>query len=120
MTNVAVTPAPQAIVALAAEAAPAAAAAIEDIARQARASTTGVPVLRVPGIAPEVLRIVSRLEHARRAASAAHVYRAREADLSWHEARALLGFGELADHSARTVGEMAVDYPAFAPDERLV
>jgi hypothetical protein len=113
MTNVAVTAAPQAIVALAAQAAPAAAASIEDISRQ-----TGASIIRRPGAfaypepPAEALRIVSRFGRAARAASAVQVRRAREAGLSWHEAGALLGFGELAGHSARTVGEMAADYAA--------
>jgi hypothetical protein len=110
MTNVAVTAAPQAIVALAAQAARAAAAAIGDIARQVGASIQRPGALACPESPPDVLRIVSRLEHAKRAASAVHAYRASEGGLSWHEAGALLGFGELAGHSARTVGEMAVDY----------
>jgi hypothetical protein len=97
-------------VALAAEAARAA-AAIEDIARQAAASTIRRPgAFAYPESPPELLRIVSRLEHAKRAASAVQVYGAREAGLSWHKVGALLDFGELAAHSARTVGEMAVGY----------
>jgi hypothetical protein len=98
MTSVAVTAAPHAIVALAAQAAPAAPAAIEDIARQAGASIIPRPgAFAYPESPPEVLRIVSRFDHAKRAASAVHVYRAREAGPPWHEAGALLGLGELAD-----------------------
>jgi len=118
MTTLAGTAAPQAIVALAAQAARAAAAAIEDIARQA-----GTSIIRRPGAFayPEspaaALPIVSRFEHATRAASAAQVRRAREAGLSWHEVGALMGFGELAGHGARTVAEMAVGYAARPPQK---
>jgi hypothetical protein len=109
MTNVAVTAASQAIVALAAQAAR---RCSRDRGHRppGRRQHPASRCIGVPGIAPDVLRIVSRLEHAKRAASAVHAYRASEGGLSWHEAGALLGFGELAGHSARTVGEMAVDY----------
>ena len=106
--------------ALAAQAARAAAAAIEDV------TTAGTSIIRRPGAFayPEspaaALPIVSRFEHAARAASAAQVRRARESACPEHvKVGALMGFGELqvtVRHGRRDGSGLS----AHPPEERLV